>query len=184
MVNTNSRSKLAKQLSTELGSPVVQSINDLPLLCLVSNQRDALASKAATVTCIGASTNLALVNSFNSEDYGKHAAEQIITAVSGLLNASVQSVTSASALEQSMSLAASAIAMHSRNAHLLHHAPTTEWRTALTALESQLTSGDFSSIRMLDMTITAIEHMQSRPTQEKSNGRPLPATMTQMNTLF
>lgn len=160
IINTNSRSKLLQQLKLSPLSPTVQSINDLPLLFMLSNRKDYTESETLDITCMGALPNMDLVGSLDTDEYPRKVAEQVITAVSGLLQASVDTLVAASDLANSIGLATNVMALHQDNEHLIQNAPVKEWRQTVNALNLKLTSGDFAPIRQLNMAITALQCLQ------------------------
>lgn len=179
-INVNSKaSKIAKNIGADTNPHLLQAINDLVPLTMMSNKKDTSTAEEFRLVCAGAPANSLLETANTPEAYSAASADIIITALNGLLGAEVQNgkLTIRSKLDESLKFCAQLLNANNTNVELLDKAPAEKWAGLIEHMYLSTEQGNFHGLKTVQSAVEALQFRQMKNAQKKAAHASQDSTM-------
>ena len=170
-INVNSKaSKIAKNIGADTDSKLLQAVNDLVPLTMMSNKKDTSTVEEFRLVCAGAPANPRLETDIGVDTHAAVSADIIITALNGLLAAEVQQgkLTIRSKFDESLKFCAQLINAYDGNTELLDKAPAKAWRGLIEQMYLSTEQGDFHGLKAVRSAVQGLQLRQMEYQAEKA----------------
>lgn len=170
-INVNAKaSKIAKNIGADTDTNLMQAINDLVPLTMMSNKKDTSTVEEFRLVCAGAPTNPLLETEISADNHAAVSADIIITALNGLLAAEVQQgkLTIRSKFDESLKFCAQLINAYKANTELLDKAPTETWCGLIEQMYMSTEQGNFHGLQNVHAAIEALQARQIKHQSKKN----------------
>ena len=171
-INVNAKaSKMAKAIGADTDAPLLQAINDLIPLTMMSNKKDTSFVESFRLVTVGAPTNPRLETEIAPDTHPQVAADAIITALNGLLNTELQQgkLTIRSRFDESLKYCAQLLNAYNKNELLLKHAPAIQWEALIEQMHLSTEQGDYHGLSTLQSAVQGLQLRQQRYNTAKGN---------------
>lgn len=171
LLNANSKpTKMTKNIGADKDAALMESVNDLVPLTMMTNKKDTTWVENYRLVCVGGPSNPQLETDTKPEKHQPHVARILIKALTGLLNGNVENgkLTIRSKYDLALSYCAQLLTSHGKNPDLLDKAPTQNWLAQIQRLHLSTEQGNFHSLQRLQDTIEALEYRQLKHLQQSS----------------
>ena len=162
---------MAKAIGADTDAPLLQAINDLIPLTMMSNKKDTSFVESFRLVTVGAPTNPRLETEIAPDTHPRVAADAIITALNGLLNTELQQgkLTIRSRFDESLKYCAQLLNAYNKNEPLLKHAPAIQWEALIEQMHLSTEQGDYHGLSTLQSAVQGLQLRQQRYNTAKGN---------------